>query len=138
MKTRKAILILAALALCISLPVAAAGKGKTDKDTLQGTWTVSVGVYQDKTLEKELEMSFSFKSDTMTNPMDDSELAYSVDEKTKTITAVGLSGTIKLVYKIVGANDLEFSLLSVKGSDGKETLVVGPGGTFTLLRLVRK
>jgi hypothetical protein len=138
MNVKKFIGIVAVIGLCAAQSVMAAPKAKADKDILQGTWAVSEGVYPDKSVEKELEMSFSFKGDTMTNPMDDSVLAFKIDEKAKTITASDKAGSITLIYRIVDEKNVEFTQMSVKGADGKATTVVGKDGTFTLLKLIKK
>jgi hypothetical protein len=125
-----AALILAAASLM------AADKPKTDKSVLIGTWTVSSGVYSDGSVESELEMEFTFKDKTLTNPMDGSELTWTIDEKAKSVTASGAAGIMTLGYKIVDANSVELNLLKVKKD--KETVVVGEKGSFKLLKLSRK
>jgi hypothetical protein len=137
MKSKKT--ILAALAALVLIPavLAAADKPKGDKASFIGTWTVSLGIYQDGSKETELEMEFAFTDKTLTNPMDGSELAWTIDEKAKTISATGASGAMTLGYKVVNADTVELGLLKVK-KDAKETVVVGDKGTFKSLTLARK
>jgi hypothetical protein len=138
MKARNYIAVFAAFVLCLAAPAFAAAKAKSDKDALQGTWAVREAIYPDKTVEKELDMSFSFKGDTMTNPMDESVLGYAIDEKAKTVKANGKDGSINLTYRVVDDKTVEFSALTVKDAAGKETVIVGQKGMFTLLTLAKK
>lgn len=138
MKARNYVAIFAALALCLAAPTFAGAKAKSDKDALQGTWAVREAVYPDKTIEKELDMSFSFKGDTMTNLMDESVLGYTIDEKAKTVSAKGTDGSINLSYRLVDDKTVEFSALTVKDAAGKETVIVGQKGMFSLLTLAKK
>lgn len=137
MNAKRMIAVAAALLCVAQAGLAAADKPKGDKAVFIGAWTVSAGVYADGTKETELEMEFAFKDKTMTNPMDSSELAWTIDEKAKTIESSGASGAMTLGYKIVGNDAIELNLLKVK-KDGKETLVVGDKGTFKTLLLARK
>lgn len=131
--------LIAALAAIIYLPAvhAAAQALKGDKAVFIGAWTVSQGIYQDGTKETELEMEFAFTDTTLTNPMDGSALAWTIDEKAKTISATGTSGAMTLGYKILKPDVIELGLLKVR-KDGKETIVVGDKGTFKTLSLNRK
>lgn len=132
------IAIFSALLLCFTLTGSWAAPKQGDKDRLQGIWVVSEGVYPDKSLERELEMSFSFKGDSMTNPMDDSVLDYALDEKAKTISAKGNGTSMKLTYRILDDKTMELLSLVVAGKDGKSMEVVGPNGSFISMKLVKK
>ncbi len=137
MKSKKTVLALLAALVLVPAALAAADKPKSDKAAFIGTWTVSLGIYQDGSKETELEMEFAFSDKTLTNPMDGSALAWTIDEKAKTISATGASGAMTLGYKIVNADTVELGLLKVK-KDAKETVVVGDKGTFKSLTLSRK
>ena len=137
MNAKRMMMAAAALLLIAQASLSAADKAKTDKSVFIGAWTVSVGIYADGTKETELEMEFAFTDTTLTNPMDGSALAWTIDEKSKTIASSGASGAMTLGYKIVDKDTVELNLLKVK-KDAKETLVVGDKGTFKLLTLKRK
>jgi hypothetical protein len=127
------------LALAASLLVGGAlwAKTKSDRDTLLGTWAVSQGVYADGSLENELEMQFTFTAATMTNPMSESEIAYTLDEKARTITATDKDATVTIQYKVVDQATLQFVAMSVKNAKGL-TQIVGDKGTFKQLTLKKK
>ena len=113
----------------------AADKAKSDKEILLGNWTVAEGIYADNTVETEMEMGFVIKATTMSNPMDQSEMAYSIDEKTKTISSKTDKTSMKITYRVVNANTVEFTEMTVTTS--KSTQIVGSKGTFKLLKLKR-
>lgn len=125
-----------ALALVFVLPLPAVDKPKTDKETIQGTWSVSEGTYSDGTLETELEMSFTFTADALTNPMDNTKATYTIDEKAKTITSKGKDSTMTMKYRFVDATHLEIVEMIVTAK--KPTTIVGAKGTFSVLKLVKK
>lgn len=108
-----------------------------DKALLLGNWKVLQGTYSDGTVEKELDMGFSFTATTLTNPMDGSSLSYTIDEKAKTISATGTDSTILIVYKVVDKSTVEFVQMTVSAK-GKQTVIVGKDGMFSVLRLGKK
>jgi hypothetical protein len=125
------------LALCL---VAAAGfaAAKTDKDLLAGTWTVAQGIYSDGSLEKELEMEFTFTATTLTNPMSDGKaITYTIDEKAKTITSKDGDSTVWFHYVLVDATTMKFIEMKVTTPKGT-TVIVGDKGTFKELDLKKK
>ncbi|MEI8095373.1 MAG: hypothetical protein WCG80_14275 [Spirochaetales bacterium] len=111
----------------------AADKPKTDKDLIQGLWSVSEGTYSDGTLETELEMSFAFTADALTNPMDNTKAPYTLDEKAKTVTSKGKDSTMVMKYRFVDATHLEIVEMTVTAK--KAMTIVGAKGTFSLLKL---
>jgi hypothetical protein len=121
------------VALCGLAFAADAPKG--DKAALVGTWSVVEGTYSDGSIEKELEMSFAFKDTTMTSPMDDAELPYSLDEKAKTIVAKGPKSSMTMTYRLVDAKTMEILGMTVVGE--KKMTIVGKDGTFKSLKLVK-
>jgi hypothetical protein len=137
MKGMKWIVAAAALMLAGGVSASAAGKTKTDKEALMGTWYVAQGVYTDGSLEKELEMQFSFKQATMTNPMEDEELSYTLDEKARTITAKDARSSVWIRYTLVDAQTMTFQEMKVSTPKGV-TVIVGSGGTFKELDLKKK
>jgi hypothetical protein len=134
----KKTMIAAALLLAAGLAAFGAAKAKADKDALQGTWYVAQGVYTDGSLEKELEMQFTFKAATMTNPMaDDKEIPWTLDDKAKTITAKDGDSQIWIHYAIVDDATVTFIEMKVTTAKGT-TVIVGAKGTFKELDLKRK
>jgi hypothetical protein len=80
---------------------------------------VAEGVYADNTVEKEMEMAFTIKAATMSNPMDGSEMPYSLDEKAKTIVSKGDKAGMKLAYRVVDSDTVEFTEMTVNSTDAK-------------------
>jgi hypothetical protein len=126
-----------ALALVTAAAACAAGAVKADRDVIQGTWFVSQGVYTDGTIEKELEMEFTFMKSTMTNPMSDGEIPYTLDEKAKIITAKDAKSTVWFRYQLVDASAMKLVEMRVTTAKGT-TQIVGDKGTFKELDLSRK
>jgi hypothetical protein len=124
------------LALATSFCCFAADAPKGDKAALIGSWSVVEGTYSDGSLEKELEMSFAFKAATMTSPMDDTELPYTLDEKAKIIQAKTDKSSVLIKYRLVDAKTMEILEMTVQAE--KKMTIVGPGGTFKLLKLAKK
>jgi hypothetical protein len=114
-----------------------AAKAVSDKDTLLGTWYVAQGIYTDGTLEKELDMQFTFTKTTMTNPMSENTIAYTLDEKAKTITAKDGDSTVSFQYAIVDGTTMKFTAMTVTTAKGT-TVIVGDKGTFKELDLKKK
>ena len=129
-------IILTVAAFCL-IGAACFGAAKTDRDMLQGTWYVSQGIYADGSVEKELDMQFTFTPSTLTNPMSDGELAYALDEKAKTITAKDKDSTVWFHYVIVDAGTAKFIEMKVTTAKGT-TQIVGEKGTFRELDLKKK
>jgi hypothetical protein len=129
------------IALALAASILACGvlwaKARTDREALLGTWTVSQGTYADGSTEKELDMEFTFKAATMTNPMSDNEIPYALDEKAKTITATDKDATVTIQYRIVDPATVQFVSMSVKNAKGL-TQIVGDKGTFKDLTLKKK
>lgn len=127
------------MAACLLATTAAFGADKpnTDRDALLGTWTVAQGIYADGSLEKELEMEFTFKKDTMTNPMEDGELAYVLNEKEKTVSAKAAKSSIWIRYRIVDGSTMQFTEMRVTTEKGV-TAIIGDKGTFKSMDLKRK
>jgi hypothetical protein len=125
----------AALAAAVLLCTAA--KAVSDRDTLLGTWYVTQGIYTDGTLEKELEMQFTFTKATMTNPMSENVIAYTLDEKAKTITAKEGDSTVWFRYAITDGTSMKFTAMTVTTAKGT-TAIVGDTGTFKELDLKKK
>ena len=136
MKTKRILAALVAFALVLFAGQTAFAAATTDKALLQGSWKVVQGVYSDGSLEKELDMGFTFTATALTNPMDGSSLAYTIDEKTKTIKATGADSSIVIVYKVVDKTKVEFTQMTVTAK-GKDTVIVGKDGMFTSLSLGR-
>jgi hypothetical protein len=130
-------IILTVALLCVGTISFAGGAAKSDHDSLQGTWVVSLGVYADGSLEKELDMQFSFMKSTMTNPMSDGEIAYAIDEKARTITAKDGNDTVWIHYAITDASTMKFIEMRVTTPKGV-TQIVGEKGTFKELDLKKK
>ena len=81
-------------------------------------------------------MSFTFTVDALTNPMDNSKATYALDDKAKSITSKGKDSTMVMKYRFVDATHLEIVEMIVTAK--KPTTIVGPKGTFSLLKLVKK
>ena len=127
----------AVCSLALALLLVGVSAFAADRDALQGTWAVSLGIYTDGTQEKELDMQFSFMKTTMTNPMSDGEIPYTLDEKAKTITAKSGTDTVWIHYTLVDRATLKFIEMKVTTPKGV-TLIVGDKGTFKELDLARK
>jgi hypothetical protein len=136
-KCRIAAVIAAFALVLVASPVFASGNATGDKSILVGDWKVVQGTYPDGSLEKELEMGFSFTATTLTNPMDGSILSYSMDEKAKTISGSDATSSIIISYKIVDKKTVDFVSMTVTAK-GKSTVIVGKEGMFSSLRLGRK
>ena len=130
--------IAAAVLLAAGLAAFGAAKGKADMEVLQGTWYVAQGVYADGSMEKELEMQFTFRPATMTDPMaDDKEIPWTLDARAKTITAKDGDSQIWIRYAIVDDSTITFVEMKVTTTKGT-TVIVGAKGTFKQLDLKRK
>lgn len=130
------LLVLTTLLAAASLAAADNKAKPADKDVFLGTWTVLEGVYDDGSLEKELDMSFTFKATTMTNPMDESEASWSLDEKNGTITSTGNGSKVTITYQLIDAKTVVFTGMVVTAK--KTSTIIGKGGTFKSLKLVKK
>lgn len=137
MKRLSALAAILAFAIIGSALAFAAGGQGADRAILLGEWKVIQGLYSDGSVEKELDMGFSFTETTLSNPMDGSILTYAIDEKAKTISASGASSSIVIVYKVIDRKTVEFLAMTVT-SKGKPTAIVGKDAMFSSLRLGKK
>lgn len=122
---------------CAVGALAAPAAPSADKAALLGSWKVVQGTYSDGSLEKELDMSFTFTEATLTNPMDGTSLGYSIDQSAKRISASNGSSSIVIIYRIIDGKTVDFVEMTIT-STGKATTIVGKGGMFSSLRLARK
>ena len=133
----KRIMALLAAALLVTASAFAGGPARSDREALQGTWRVDQGIYADGSIEKELDMEFSFMKSTMTNPMSDGEIAYTLDESAKTVTAKDAASTVWFRYQLIDSSTMKFVEMKVTTAKGT-TQIVGNKGTFRELDLKKK
>ena len=125
---KKTFAIIAAL-LAIGSAAAFASPG-ADAKAIVGTWKAVEGTYSDGTTEKDIGMSLTFTSTTMTDPMSKTgeAYAYTMDEKAKVISIKTATLEMRIVYYFKDANTLVLTELTVV-KNGKTTSIIGTGAT---------
>ena len=125
---KKTFAIIAAM-LAIGSAAAFASPG-ADAKAIVGTWKAVEGTYSDGTTEKDIGMSLTFTSTTMTDPMSKTgeAYAYTMDEKAKVISIKTATLEMRIVYYFKDANTLVLTELTVV-KNGKTTSIIGTGAT---------